>query len=150
MSLGWQVNATIWWILLGFKYVMLLTINVYMKSYVVVSGESMLWNLLITTKFKWNVDFKGCRIMLHKIWLEGFITQCYKAMCSLWTYALTSPLHPSLQKKMKQCTRSLHKEQCTIKVMHNLKMIHREKEKFEKTKEMKQSETTMLRMGKIA
>jgi hypothetical protein len=29
-------------------------------------------------------------------------------------------------------------------------MIHREKEKFEKTKEMKQSETTMLRMGKIA
>jgi hypothetical protein len=57
---------------------------------------------------------------------------------------MTSPFHPSLQKN-----EAMYKEQCTIKVMHNLKMAHRKKN-FEKTKEMKQCETTMLRMGKMA
>lgn len=106
LSLGWQVNATIWWILLGFRYAMLLTINVYMKSYVVVSDKSM----LITTKSKWNVDFKGCRIMLHKIWLEGFITQCYKVVYFLW-----HPLSTLVYKKMKQCTKNnVQLKLCTI------------------------------------
>lgn len=70
LSLGWHVNATIWQILHGFRYAMLLTINVYLKSYVVVSGKSILWNLLIIIKSKWNVDFRGCKVILHKIWLE--------------------------------------------------------------------------------
>jgi hypothetical protein len=68
--------------------------------------------------------------------------------CALYEPMPSHPLSTLVYKKMKQCTRSLHKEQ--IKVMHNLKMIHREKKNFQKTKEMKQCKTTILRMGKMA
>lgn len=37
------------------------------------------------------------------------------------------PLSTLVYKKMGQCMRSLHKEQCTIRAMHNLKMMHRKK-----------------------